>query len=497
MMADGTAHSRAEWKRWLDRLTEARESSVAMGGPERLDRHVYAKGHLDVRARIDALFDPGTFTEIGALVGHREGLAADGFVCGFGLVDGRPAAAGAEDFSIKAGSVGIGGHYKRHRIAELAVQESVPLVWLLEGAGARLGARTSEPARTPSDLEPMADAKGAVPVACIVHGVSAGHGAIAAPLSDFVVMTTDAAIFTGGPDLVKAATGEDITAVELGGWRVAAQVAGTVHNVAPDDAAAIAMVRDYLGYFPSRAGLSPPIRTEGDITARETNDLLDIIPPDARRPYDVRKVIRAIADDGEFFEVQPYYGKAVATGWARVGGRPVGFVANNPANGAGALTSAGAIKATELIEVADTFGQPVIFLVDNPGVMAGSAAERSGILKWGGRMYLASRRLRTPKISILMRKGFGFGLVTMAHMPHDGQTLTLALPSANVAAMPAQSGGRTANLDDETREQLERAQRGGPFGLADRLGVDDVVEPRELRNVLLRALEFSGSRRSG
>jgi acetyl-CoA carboxylase carboxyltransferase component len=205
-------------------------------------------------------------------------------------------------------------------------------------------------------------------------------------------------------------------------------------------------------------------------------------------------VIAALADDRHFLEVQPLYGKSLATGWARIGGRAVGVVANNPMNQAGALTAAAAIKATELIELADTFGQPVIFLVDNPGVMAGSAAERSGVLKWGGRMYLASRRLRTPKISVLMRKGFGFGLVTMAHMPHDRQTLTLALPSANIAAMPAQSGGRTANLDDESRQRIEQAQRGGPFGLADRLGVDDVVDPRELRNTLIAALDLSSER---
>jgi len=465
-----------------------------MGGEERLERQVYAKGRLDVRQRIDALFDAGTFTEIGGLVGNREGLAADGFICGFGRINGRPVAAGAEDFSIKAGSIGTGGGYKRHRIAELAVQEGIPIVWLLEGAGARMGARTTEPARTPNDLEPMADAKGYVPVACVVHGVSAGHGAITAPLSDFVVMTESAAIFTGGPELVKTATGEEIAAEELGGWQVAARDAGTVHNVVPDDKAAIALVREYLTYFPSNATSDPPVVEGVDSGPRHTPELLELIPPDARRPYDVRQVIAALADDHHFFEVQPLYGRSIATGWARIGGRAVGVVANNPLHQAGALTAAAAIKATELIELADTFGQPVIFLVDNPGVMAGSAAERSGVLKWGGRMYLAGRRLRTPKISVLMRKGFGFGLVTMAHMPHDRQTLTLALPSANIAAMPAQSGGRTANLDDETRQRIEQAQRGGPFGLADRLGVDDVVDPRELRNTLIAALAMTSER---
>jgi acetyl-CoA carboxylase carboxyltransferase component len=485
---------RAEWQPWLDRLADMRAQARAMGGPERLERQVYAAGKLDVRQRIDALFDPGTFTEIGTMVGNKEDLAADGFVCGFGLVNGRPVAAGAEDFSVKAGSVGTGGGYKRFRIAELAGQEGVPLVWLKEGAGARMGVRTSTPARVPNDLEPMADCKGQVPVVCLVLGVAAGHGALAAPMADFVVMTEQGAIFTGGPDLVRAATGEAISPQDLGGWRVAAQVAGTVHNVAADDLAAIELARDYLDYFPSNRFERAPLRSGGDTGPRETPELLDIIPPSSRAPYDVRDVITALVDDGDFFEVQPLYGPAITVGWAHLGGQPVGIVANNPAVQAGALDAAAAIKATELLEIADTFGQPVIFLLDNPGVMAGSESERAGVLKWGGRMYLAGRRLSSPKISVLMRKGFGFGLVTMGHMPHDKQTLVLALPSANIATMPAQSGGRTANLDEQTRARIEAAQRGGPYGLADRLGVDEVVDPRELRNVLRNALTFSDGR---
>jgi acetyl-CoA carboxylase carboxyltransferase component len=464
-----------------------------MGGPERLDKH-HGTGKLDVRQRVAALFDPGTFNELGTLVGNKDDLPADGFVCGFGLVNGRPTAVGAEDFTIKAGSVGTGGAYKRHRIAELAGQEGVPMVWMKEGAGARMGARTSTPARTPNDLEPMADLKGEVPVVCLVLGVSAGHGALAAPMADFVVMTKQAALFTGGPDLVLAATGEQIGAQELGGWRVCVEIAGTAHNVAEDDAEAIQLARDYLDYFPQNRHEASPLGDVDDAGPRLTPELLEIIPPNSRLPYDVRDVIVALADDHRFLEVQPLYGSSISVGWAHLGGRAVAFVANNPSRGAGALDAAAAIKATDIIETADTFGQPVIFLLDNPGVLAGSQAERNGVLKWGGRMYLAGRRLRTPKISVLMRKGFGFGLVTMAHMPHDRQTLTLALPSANIASMPAQSGGKTANLDDETREKIERAQRGGPYGLADRLGIDEVVDPRELRNALINGLLVAESR---
>lgn len=487
------ARNVADWEPWLERLATTRARAHEMGGAERLEKH-HGTGKLDVRQRVAALFDPGTFNELGTLVGNKDDLPADGFVCGFGLVNGRPTAVGAEDFTIKAGSVGSGGAYKRHRIAELAGQEGVPMVWMKEGAGARMGARTSTPARTPNDLEPMADLKGEVPVVCLVLGVSAGHGALAAPMADFVVMTKQAALFTGGPDLVLAATGEQIGAQELGGWRVCTEVAGTAHNVAEDDAEAIQMARDYLTYFPQNRHEPAPFDDLEDAGPRLTPELLEIIPPNSRLPYDVREVITAIADDHRFFEIQPMYGSSITVGWAHLGGRAVAFVANNPSRSAGALDAAAAIKATDIIETADTFGQPVIFLLDNPGVLAGSQAERSGVLKWGGRMYLASRRLRTPKISVLMRKGFGFGLVTMAHMPHDRQTLTLALPSANIASMPAQSGGKTANLDDETREKIERAQRGGPYGLADRLGIDEVVDPRELRNALINGLLVAEAR---
>jgi len=486
--------NREAWGPWLEKLDAARTRSREMGGPEKVERLMHARGKLDVRQRIDAFFDAGSFAEFGSLVGNKIDLPADGFVCGVGRVDGRPVLAGAEDFTIQAGSSGAGGHYKRYRLAELAVQEGLPIVWMLEGAGARLGKRTGTPARTPNDLEAMADAKGEVPVVCLVLGVSAGHGALAAPLSDFVVMTKAACMFTGGPPLVKAATGEEVTKEELGGPEVCVEIAGTVHNLVEDDSAAIALARDYLRYFPSNRRGRAPRRDGPDAGPRRTEELLEIIPPSSRQPYEIREVIEVLVDEQHFLEFQPDYGRSMVVGLAHLGGRATGFVANNPAFRGGALDAAGAIKAADFIEICGIFGRPIIYLLDNPGVMAGPRSEREGVLKWGGRMYLASRRLRTPKLSVLMRKGFGFGLVTMAHMPHDLQTLTLALPSANIATMPAQSGGKTAKLDDETREKIERAQRGGPYGLADRLGIDEVVDPRELRNALIQGLEMTEMR---
>ena len=219
-----------------------------------------------------------------------------------------------------------------------------------------------------------------------------------------------------------------------------------------------------------------------------------MIPPNDRQPYDVHDVIERIVDDGSFLEVQPAYGPALVVGLGFLGGRAIAVVANNPSRYAGAVDSPAAVKAADFLEVVGHFGHPVIFLADNPGVMAGTKAEQAGILKWGGKMFKAQRRLRNPKIEVTMRKAFGFGAVTMAQNPFDRQTLTFALPSVNMAAMPADSGGRSAKLDEDSQAAVEAAQRAGPYRMADRLGCDEVIDPRDLRNALLGALTLAEGR---
>jgi acetyl-CoA carboxylase carboxyltransferase component len=478
---DRGRENREAWAPWIEKLERLRGAAGAMGGAERVDRLMHARGRLDARQRIERLFDPGTFVEIGRLAGSAD-APSDAFVCGMGRIDGRPVLAGVEDFSVLGGSIGSPGSAKRYRIAELALQEGVPLVMMLEGAGHRL--TDTGGGRTPNDLLAMADLSGHVPMVCIVMGASAGHGALAAPLSDFVIMTAGASMFTGGPPLVKAATGEDVTKEELGGAEVCAEIAGSAHNVAADDAAALDLARRYLSYFPSSRNQAPPRRDGPDTKPRRIEELLELIPPNDRQPYPMQRVIELIADEGSVFEVQPGYGRSLITALAFLGGRAVAFVANNPSVGAGAVDAAAAIKATDFLEMIGNFGHPVIFLIDNPGVLAGKRAEREGILKWGGKMFRAERRLKNPKMSVLMRKGFGFGLVTMSGSPFDHQTLAFSLPSVNLAAMPAQSGGRSAKLDEATQRQVEESQRAGPYALAGRLGVDDVIDPRDLRNAL-------------
>jgi len=483
------------WKPLLEELEERQAAARAMGGPERVERLMHARGKLDARQRIERLFDPGSFVEIGALVGGQE-IPADAFVAGFGSIDGRPVVGGAEDFSVLGGSIGMGAMAKRFRLCELAAQERVPIVMMLDGAGHRLTSSLEGGAgRVPNDLLGLADLSGEVPMVCLVLGASAGHSALAAPLSDITIMSAHAAMFTGGPPLVKAATGEDVTKEELGGPEICAEIAGTAHNVAPDDDAAITMARRYLGFFPSHRGEAPPRRDGPDAGPRRLEKILGQMPPDIRRPYKMRPVLEDLVDADSLFEVQPGYGRSLVCALAFLGGRPVAILANDPSVRAGAVDSPAAIKATDFIATADAFGLPLVFLADNPGVMAGTRAERDGILKWAGKMFQAQRRARVPKLHVTLRKSFGFGASSMAQNPFDKQTLSFALPGVTLDAMPADSGGRSAKLDADTQAQVEAKQSSGPWGMASRLTYDDVIDPRELRNALLSGLTLLEKRR--
>jgi acetyl-CoA carboxylase carboxyltransferase component len=482
----------SEWKPILDELERRREVARAMGGPERVERLLTARGKLDARRRLDLLFDPGTFFEIGALAGGTE-APADALVAGFGRVLGRSVLAAAEDFTVLGGSIGAGSMAKRVRVCQLALQERVPLVFLLDGAGHRL-TEAGGGGRSPSDLLLLAELSGKVPMVCLVLGASAGHGALTSPLSDFTVMTEGAAMFTGGPPLVRAALGEEVTKEELGGVRVCAEIAGTAHNVAKDDAEAVALARRYLSFLPQNRQEPAPRRPGPDAGPRRLDDLLEIVPANDRKPYPMRRVIERLVDAGDYLEIQPRYGASLVCALAWVGGQSCAIVANDPSVRAGSLDSAAAIKGADFLETAGSFNLPVIFLADNPGVMAGRKAEREGILKWAGRMFQAERRLRVPKIHVTLRKAFGFGSTTMAQNPFDAQTLVLSFPSLVVSSMPAGPGGRSAKLDAEAQARVESEQQAGPWRMAAGMAIDEVIDPRDLRNAILAALSLAAGR---
>jgi acetyl-CoA carboxylase carboxyltransferase component len=328
--------------------------------------------------------------------------------------------------------------------------------------------------RRPNDLQGLAELSGLVPLVALVLGPSAGHGALTAPLCDVVVMTGDAALFSGGPPLVKDAIGEDVTKEELGGPQVHVDVSGVAHNVVADDGDAVAFARRYLAFFPSSAWTRAPWHDTGDIGPRSVGALLDLIPPDERRAYSMRAVLDLVADRDSVLEIQPRYGAAMVTALARLGGHSVAIVANDPAVRAGAIDSAAAAKAAHFLEVADSFHLPVVFLADNPGVMVGTRAEREGALRHAARLFAVQHRLRVPKLHVTVRKAYGFGSSVMAMNPFDGQTISLALPGVTLGAMPGAEGDA--------------------YRRAETLAYDDVIDPRELRNALLAGLRLAAGR---
>ncbi len=497
-MADDTGR---DWDAMLADLERRQREARAMGGPEKLERR-RAEGRLDARARVEHLLDPGSFSELGTLVGGlREPGApatpADALVAGMGRIEGCPVLVGSEDFSVMGGSIGPGAADKRYRLTQLAAQERVPLVMLLEGAGHRLTNALRPRGRGPNDLQGLAALSGLVPTVCVVMGPSAGHGALTAPLMDFVIMVEGAALFSAGPPLVEAAIGQKVSKEELGGTRVHVDQSGVAHNRAPDDAAALEIARRYLSYFPRNSGEAPPRRDGNDTGERRLDSILQLLPADDRRPYKMRRLVDLICDEGSVLEIQPSYGPAMVTALAFLGGRAVAIVANDPATRGGSVDSPAALKASRFLEVVGAFHLPVVFLADNPGVMAGTAAERAGALRAAARMFAAQYRLQGPKISVTLRKAFGFGSSIMAMNPFDHQTLSLALPGVSLGAMPARGGGAAAKVGDGTQAELDSAESGGPYAIANGMGFDEIIDPRELRNALLRGLELASGRDSG
>lgn len=475
-----------DWSETLADLAERRARSRAMGGEDRLGRH-RASGKLDARARVDRLLDPGTFREIGTLVGGD--VPSDGIVAGTGLIDGRPVMVGAEDFTTLAGTIGPGSNSKRYRLAELALRVKVPLVMLLEGAGYRPTGRAH--GRAPTDLLMQARCSGSVPLVTGVLGPSAGHGALVAPVSDFTVMSGQGAIFTAGPPVVRQSTGEEISKEDLGGPGVAVP-SGLIHNLATDDAEALGQIRAYLSYFPTSAWSYPPAAPPGSGEERRlTDDLSGIVPRDNRKVYDMRQVLDVVLDRPDWFEVQAGFGPAIICALAHLGGEPVAVVANQPRVLAGSIDAAAADKAAHFITVADAFHLPLLFLADNPGMLPGSRSERSGVLRSGARMFMAETLATSPKIHLTLRKAYGFGSMVMSLVGFDQQAATFAYPGATMGAMGAGASSRAMHADEDVTADLRRAELEASYRSAEGLGFDELLDPAETRNALLDALSLA------
>ena len=497
-------------------LRRRREEFLAMGGPDRVARQ-HAQGKLTVRERLDLLFDPDTFTELGLLAHHQSAVPsmqgkstpADGCVTGIGRVDGRRVAVIAYDFTVMAGSIGMVGEVKATRVRELALRERIPLVWLVDSAGARIQETTGSMfARTGDLFREQVHMSGVVPQVAAVMGPGAAGTAYIPGLADFVPMVKGTShMALGGPPLVKAAVGEDVTAEEMGGSEVHTKVSGVADLEVTDDRECIEVVRKYLGYFPSSNLDSPPVVSSDDDPNRRCEELYDIVPANPRQAYDMRKVVAAIVDDGDFFPMKPEWAKNLVTGFARFAGRPAGIVANQPTVLGGALDVNAADKAARFVWLCDAFHIPLVFLMDCPGFLVGSAVEKQGIIRHGAKMLFAVAEATVPKVTVVLRKGYGAGYYVMNGRAFEPD-LIVGWPTAEISVMGPEGAvniifrkqieaAGNQQEQDQLRDQLVRGVR-EQIGASIAAGwafLDDLIDPADTRSAIVRGLEIGETKR--
>jgi acetyl-CoA carboxylase carboxyltransferase component len=498
-------------------LEERRARIKEMGGADKVAKQ-HERGKLTARERLDRLFDNGQWFEVG-IHGTQMGLAntadkppADAVVCGYGHVEGRLVCAAAYDFTVKGGSIGQTGEVKVSRLRELALRSRIPMVWFIDSAGARIdpqgamaGDMLSLFAGTGHLFREEVLMSGVVPLVAAMVGPGAAGTAYIPGLADFVPMVKDvASMALGGPPLVKAVTGQDVTEQELGGSKVHAEKSGVGDVELRDDSECIGAIKEYLSFFPSHCEEKPPIIVCTDPVDRRDDKLLDLLPESTRQAYDVLEVIRTLVDHGRFFELKPKWARAMVTGLARIGGRPCGIVANNPKQMGGILTNDSADKAARFIQLCDAFNLPLVFLMDVPGFMVGSKVEHEGIIRHGAKMLHCMASATVPKLTVVLRKGYGAGYYVMAGRAYEPDLL-VAWPGAEISVMGADGmvgiagkkmfGGQEPPV--EVKQQLSAAiqQHIDIYKVAGWGLVDDVIDPRDTRRVLALGLELSWGKR--
>src|SRR4051794_35794830 len=440
---------------------EARRARAGLGGgPERIARQ-HDAGKLTARERICLLVEPGTFTELGLHAGVHHAVRgledrdapADGVITGYGRVAGRLVAVCAYDFTVMAGSMGTTGEIKVSRLRDLALTKRMPFVWLLDSAGARIQEAVGSLFAGSGHLfREEVVMSGVIPQVAALMGPCAAGTAYIPGLADFVPMVKGrGSMALAGPHLVRAAVGEDVTQEELGGSRVHCRKSGVGDLEVADDPECIARIREYLSFFPSHNEEPPPVRATPDPVERMDDELLDVLPESNRKPYDMYEVIRRIVDDGAFFDLKPQWAKTIITGFARFGGRPAGIVANQPKHLGGILDNDSADKAARFVNLCNAFGIPLVFLMDVPGFMVGTKVEEAGIIRHGAKMLYAVANATVPKITVVLRKGYGAGYYVMNGRAYEPD-LIVAWPSAEISVMGAEGA-----VEIVMRKQVEEA----------------------------------------
>ncbi len=484
---------------------------IEQGGAQRYHDQAAKAGKLFARDRIALLTDEGTFSEDGAFANVlADGLPADGVITGTAAIDGRPVALMANDSTVKAGSWGARTVEKIIRIIEKAYKSGIPMVYLVDSAGARITDQVEMfPGRRGAGkiFHTQVRASGSIPQVCALFGPSAAGGAYIPAFCDYVVMVDgNASMYLGSARMVEMVVGEHTTLEEMGGARMHCTVSGCGHELAPTEEHAIESVRGYLSYLPGNWRQRPP---ETEPEEPEPADLRAMVPVSERQSFDMRRYVRGVADGGSLFEIHALWAPELIVGFARLDGQPIGVVASNPMIKGGVLFTDSADKAARFIQLCDAFSLPLLFLADVPGFMVGTAVEREGIIRHGAKMISAVSEATVPKICVIVRKAYGAGLYAMAG-PGFEPDATLALPTAKIAVMGAEAAinavyyNKLAAITDPAAREDEVSRLRAEYDagidvlrLAGELVVDDVVEPEDLRaELILRFAMAAGKDRS-
>jgi acetyl-CoA carboxylase carboxyltransferase component len=497
----------------LAQLAELREQALHAGSPAAVERQ-HERGKLTVRERIDLLLDPGSFVELDMLARHRaHGFGVensrpltDGVVTGWGTIDGRKVFLFVQDFTVFGGALGEVFAEKIHKVMDLAESVGAPFIGLNDGAGARIQEGVVSLASYGGIFYRNVRASGVVPQISVVLGPCAGGAVYSPAMTDFVFMVKDTSyMFITGPDVVKAATGEEVSQQELGGAMTHATRSGVANFVFDDEQTCLEQVRYLLSFLPSNNLEDPPYYAPDDDPERSCDGILPLIPDAPNKPYDMKAVIAEIVDDGEFFEVNPLWAMNIVCGFARVDGHVVGIVGNQPQVLAGCLDIEASEKAARFVRTCDAFNVPLVTFVDVPGFLPGTNQEYGGIIRHGAKLLYAYCEATVPRVQIITRKGYGGAFVVM-NSKSIGADLAFAWPSAEIAVMDANGAANVifrkeiGEADDPVARRAELVEQYSerflhPYSAAERGYVDDVVDPRETRKVLVRSLEMLRSKK--
>jgi len=496
--------------RKIAQLEEMRRKSVEGGGPERIARQ-HREGKLSARERVDLLLDPGSFFEIDRLVSHRGrdfgsdkiDIPGDGVVCGAGLVEGRPVYVLAQDFTVFGGSLSETNAEKICKVMDLAVRNGAPLIGLNDSGGARIQEGVVSLGGYADIFLRNTLASGVVPQISAILGPCAGGAVYSPAITDFVFMTEKSSyMFVTGPDVIATVTHETVTKEELGGAKTHSSVSGVAHFARPDDAAVLAAIRELLGYIPGNNLDEAPIVETADPPDREDAELNTFIPEEPDKPYDMKKLVSAIADDHRFFEVHANFARNILVGFIRLNGRSIGVVANQPAYLAGVLDIDASVKGARFVRFCDAFNVPLLVFEDVPGFLPGTKQEYGGIIRHGANLLFAFAEATVPKVTVITRKAYGGAYCVMASK-HLRTDFNFAYPTAEIAVMGPEGavailykrelGGDPEKKKEKVAEYVEKFAN--PYVAARRGFVDEIIEPSETRRKLIQAFAFAATKR--